>query len=95
MLVFGSTNQFMKFLPNLASLGSLLKALLNKKSILFWSDDHTIAFEKIISKNVNLAENTHFVMKLSTRVKSDTLDNGLGATFKQLNVNDWRSVFIR
>ena len=44
---FGSTNQYIKFVPNLASLGSPLRPLLNKKSIFLWNDDHKKAFDKI------------------------------------------------
>ena len=74
---FGSTNQFIKFLPNRASFGSPLRPLFNKKSIFTWSDDHTIAFEKIKSENVKITKKTD--VKLNTRVKSDASHNGLGA----------------
>ena len=60
---FGSINQYIKFVPNLASLGSPLRPLLNKKSIFQWNDDHTKAFEKIKEEIVNLTENTHFDVK--------------------------------
>ena len=39
---FGSTKQFMKFVPIFAPLGSLLRSLLNKKSIFTWSSEYTI-----------------------------------------------------
>ena len=64
--IFGSTNQYIKFFPNLASLGSLLCPLLNKKSIFQWNNDHTKAFEKIKEEIVNLTENTHFDVKRKT-----------------------------
>ena len=48
---FGSINQYIKFVPNLASLGSPLRPLLNKKSIFQWNDDHTKAFERIKEKS--------------------------------------------
>ena len=47
---FGSTNQLIKFDPNLASLGSPLRPLFNKKSIFQWNNDHTKAFEKLKKK---------------------------------------------
>ena len=73
---FGSTNQFHKFVPNLASLRSPLRPLLNKKSIFIWNEDHTKAFEKIKLEIVNLTENTHFDVKRSTRVKATLLITG-------------------
>ena len=63
---FGSTNQYIKFVPNLASLGSPFRPLLNKKSIFQWNDDHKKAFEKIKEEIVNLTENTHFDVKRKT-----------------------------
>ena len=61
---FGSTNQYIKFVPNLASLGSPLRPLLNKKSIFLWNEDHSKAFDKI--KSEMNTENTHFDVKKST-----------------------------
>ena len=75
---FGSINQYIKFVPNLASLGRPLRPLLNKKSIFQWNDDHTKAFEKIKQEIVNLTKNTHFDVKRNTRVKTDASHNGLG-----------------
>ena len=90
----GSTNQYIKFVPNLASLGSLLKSLLNKKSIFLWNEDHTKAFERIKLEIVSLTENTHFDVKLITRLKTDASHNGLGASLEQLHRNDWKTVFF-
>ena len=39
-----------------------------------------IVFEKLKSETVTLTENTHFDVKLKSRVKSDASHNGLGAT---------------
>ena len=89
---FGSINQYIKFVPNLASLGSPLRPLLNKKSIFQWNDDHTKAFEKIKEEIVNLTENTHFDVKRKTRVKTDASHNGLGASLEQLHGNDWKTI---
>ena len=89
---FGSTNQYIKFVPNLASLGSPLRPLLNKKSIFLWNEDHSKAFDKIKSEIVNLTENTHFDVKKPTRVKTDASHNGLGASLKQLHENVWKTV---
>ena len=74
---FGSINQYIKFVPNLASLGRPLRPLLNTKSIFQWNDDHTKAFEKIKQEILNLTENTHFDLKRNTRVKTDASHNGL------------------
>ena len=89
---FGSINQYIKFVPNLASLGSPLRPLLNKKSIFQWNDDNTKAFEKIKQEIVNLTENTHFDVKRNTRVKTDAFHNGLGASLEQLHGNDWKTI---
>ena len=89
---FGSTNQYIKFVPKLASLGSPLRPLLNKKSSFLWNEDHTKAFDKIKSEIVNLTENTHFDVKRPTRVKTDASHNGLGASLEQLHENVWKTV---
>ena len=88
---FGSLNQNIKFVPNLASLGSPHRPLLNKKSIFQWNDDHTKAFEKIKQEIINLTENTHFDVKRNTRVKTDASHNGLGASLEQLHGSDWKT----
>ena len=43
---FGSINQYVKFVPNLSTLSSPLRPLLNKKSLYKWDTSHSIAFEK-------------------------------------------------
>ena len=90
--VFGSINQYIVFVPSLASLGRPLRTLLNKKSIFQLKDDHTKAFEKIKQEIVNLTENTHFDVKRDTRVKTDSSHNGLGASLEQLHGNDWKAI---
>ena len=60
---FGFINQYIKFLPNLASLGSPLRPLLNLKSIFYWNTDHTKAFAKIKQEIINLTENNHLDVK--------------------------------
>ena len=89
---FGSTNQYIKLVPNLASLGSPLRPLLNRKSFYLWNENHTKAFEKIKLEIVNLTENTHFDVKRSTRVKTDATHNELDASLEQLHGNDWKTV---
>ena len=88
---FGSTNQSIEFVPNLASLGSPLKPLLNKKSFFSGNEDHTKAFERIDLEIVSLTENKHFDVKRVTRVKTDAAHNGLGASLEQLHGNDWKA----
>ena len=85
---FGSINQYFKFVPNLASLGSPFRFFVNKKSIFHWNLDHTKAFEKKKQKIINLTENTHFDVKRKTRTKTDASHNGLGASLEQLHAND-------
>ena len=89
---FGSINQYIKLAPNLASLGSPLRPLLNKKSIFQWNDDHTKAFEKIKQETINLTENSHFDVKQNTRVKTDASHKRLGASLKQLHGSDWKKI---
>ena len=89
---FGSTNQYIKFVSNLASLGSPLRPFLNKKSIFLWNEDHTKAFNKTKSEIVNLTKNTHFDVKRPMRVKTDASHNGLGASLEQLHENVWKKV---
>ena len=89
---FGSINQYIKFVPNLASLGSPLLPLLDKKSIFHWNFDHTKAFEKIKQEIMNLTENTHFDVKLETRIKTDASHNDLGVSLEQLHGNYWKTI---
>ena len=90
----GSINQYINFVPYLASLGGPLRPLLNKKLIFQWNDDHTKAFEKIKQEIVNLTENTHFDVKRNTGVKTDASHNGLGAFLEQLHGSDWKTIFF-
>ena len=80
----GSINQYLKFVPNLSLLSSLLRPLLNKKPVYKWDNNHSIAFEKLKAEIVNITENSHFDIKEKTRLKTDASDNQLGATLEQL-----------
>ena len=60
---FGSINQYVTFVPNLSTLSSLLRPLLNKKSVYKCDNDHYIAFEKLKAEIVNITENSHFDIK--------------------------------
>ena len=91
---FGFINQYIKFVPNLASLGSPLCPLLNKKSIFQWNDDQTKAFEKLKQEIVKFRENTHFDVKRNTRVKTHASHNGLGAFLEQLHGGDCKTISI-
>ena len=74
----------------MATLGSSLRPLLKKKSIIHCNEEQAKAFK--IEETVNLAENTFFDVKRNTRVKTDGSYNGLGASLKQLHGNDWKTV---
>ena len=89
---FGSTNQYIKFVPSLASLGSALGLLLNKKSIFSWNEDRTEAFEKKKLEIFNLTKNTYVDVKRNTRVKTNVSHNGQGARFDGNHGNDWKTV---
>ena len=91
---FGSIYQYIKFVPNLASLGSPLRPLLKMKSIFQGNDDHKKAFEKIKQEIVNLTEDTHFDVKRNTRVKTYASHNGLEASIEQLHGSDWKTIFF-
>ena len=58
---FGSTNQYMKLVPNLSTPSSPLRPLLVK--VYPWIDDHTKAFEEIKKQIVNITENNPFEIK--------------------------------
>ena len=62
-LLFGSTNQYLKLVPTLASLRRPFRSLLFKKTSLNWNEDHTKAFERIKQKFVSLTENSLFDVK--------------------------------
>ena len=89
---FGSLNQYIRFVQNLASLGSPLRPLLSKKSIFQWNDNQSKTFEKSKQENVNLTENAHFDVKRNTRIKTDASHNGLRASLEQLHGNDWKTI---
>ena len=48
--LFGSINQYVKFVPNLSTLSSPLRSLLNNKSVYKWDNVHSSAFEKLKSE---------------------------------------------
>ena len=89
---FGSINQYIKFVPNLESLGSPLHPMLNMKLIFQWNSGHTKVFEKIKQEIIHLTENIHFDAKRNTRVKTGASHNGLGAPLEQLHVSDWKTI---
>ena len=89
---FGSINQYVKFVPNLSTLSSPLRPLLNKKSLYKWDTSHSIAFEKLKTEIVNIAENSHFDIKEKTRLKTDASHSGLGATLEQLQDDQWKTI---
>ena len=83
---FGSINQYPNFFPNLASLGSPLRPLLNKKLIFQWNSDHTKAFEKIKQEIINFAENTHFDVKCKIRVRTEASHKELSGPLKTIKI---------
>ena len=89
---FGSINQYVKFVPNLSTLSSPLRPLLNEKSVYKWDNDHSIAFENLKAEIVNITENSHFDIKEKTRLKTDPSHNGLGATLEQLQGDQWKTI---
>ena len=89
---FGSINQYVKFVPNLSTLISPLRPLLNKKSVYKWDNNHSIAFGKLKAEIVNITENSHFDIKEKTRLKTDVSHNGLGATLEQLQADQWKTI---
>ena len=91
---FGSINQYPNFFPNLASLGSPLRPLLNKKSIFQWNSDHTKAFEKMKQEIINFAENTHLDVKCKIRVRTEASHNGLGDSLEQLHGINWKTIYF-
>ena len=89
---FGSINQYVKFVPNLSTLSSPLRPLLNKKLVYKWEINHSIAFEKLKAEIINITENSHFDIKEKTRLKTDASHNGLGATLEQLQGDQWKTI---
>ena len=89
---FGPINQYVRLVPNLSTLSSPLRPLLNKKSVYKWDINHSIAFEKLKAENVNITENSHFDIKEKTRLKTDASHNRLGATLEQLQDDQWKTI---
>ena len=89
---FGSINQYMKFVPNLSSLSSLLRPLLVKKSVYQWNDEHTKAFEELKQQIVNITENNPFDIKRMSRLKNNASHSGLGATLEQWDGENWVTI---
>ena len=69
--LMGSINQFNKFIPNLASLSTPFRELMQKNKPFKGSTVHTEAFEKIRKEICNTVTNHPFDVKLNTRVKCD------------------------
>ena len=90
--IFGSINQYMKFVPNLSSLSSPLRPLLEKKSVYQWNDEHTKAFEELKQQIVNITENNLFDIKRMSRLKTDASHSGLGATLEQWDGENWVTI---
>ena len=89
---FGSINQYVKFVPNLSTLSSPLRPLLNKILVYKWDTSHSRAFEKLKTEIVNITENSHFDIKEKTRLKTDASHNGLVATLEQLQDDQWKTI---
>ena len=89
---FGSINQYVKFVPNLSTLNSPLRPLLNKKSAYKWDNVHSAAFEILKSDIINITENSHFDIKEKNRLKTDVSHSGLGATLEQLLGDQWKTI---
>ena len=85
-------NRYVKFVPNLSTLSSPLRPLLNKKLVCKWDTSHSIAFEKLKAEIVNITENSPFDIKEKTRLKTDASHNGLGATLEQLQDDQWKTI---
>ena len=67
----GSVHYIGKFIPQLAQLCHPLRPLL-KKSVKFnWTEEHTKHFNLIKEKIANSTENSHYNLKLDSRVKCD------------------------
>ena len=90
--LMGSINQFNKFIPNLASLSTPFRELMQKNKPFKWSTVHTEAFEKIKNEICNTVTNHHFDVKLNTRVKCDASHLGLGASIEQDHWGNWKTV---
>ena len=90
--IFRLDKPICKIRPNLSTLSSPLRPLLNKKSVYKWDINHSIAFEKLKAEIVNITENSHFDIKEKTRLKTDASHNGLGATLEQLLGDQWKTI---
>ena len=88
----GETNQLNKFIPNLASLCSLLRSLLSKSTHFNWERHHTDAFNLIKDHISQIATTHHYDISLPTRIVRDACHDGLGATLEQCDVyhSNWR-----
>ena len=89
---FGSINQYVKVVPNLSTLSSPLRPILNKNSVYKRDNVHSSAFKKLKSEIVNITENSHFDIKEKIRLKTDASHSGLGATLEQLQGDQWKRI---
>ena len=48
LLILGSIDQYVKFVPNLSALSSSLRPLLNEKTLYHWDSNHKLAFKNLI-----------------------------------------------
>ena len=91
----GTLNHLQRFIPDLHKYTVVFRASLkaeNKKS-LFWGEQQTIAFQKILNLIANIPNLFHYDASKASRVKCNASHSGLGACLEQeVEPNVWAPI---
>ena len=88
----GAVNQFIKFIPDLASICFPFRSILEKDAIWKWSEEHEKAYKRVNEEVRKVAELTHFKRNKPLRIICDASKQGLGAVLQQCEENRWKPI---
>ena len=89
----GAVNQFINFIPNLATFSYPFRSILKKDAEWKWQKEHEEAFSKINQEISKTAELSHFKRDEEIRIICDAGKQGLGAVLQQIQDNgEWRPI---
>jgi len=81
----GMVNQFMKFVPGLATLNEPLRQLLRKDTVWRWDNPQANAFQQIKDKLISAETLAHYHPNRRTIIAADACQYGLGAVMMQID----------
>ena len=88
----GTTNFYLKFVPDYPDIAETLRELLRKDEPWVWGQEQTEAFVALKQKFASQPILAHFYLNLSTYVTSDASSNAIGAVLSQIDGKTERPV---